>query len=216
MSEPGKFYVLDGPDGCGKSTQAARLTEALRAEGRSVRHLREPGGTALGEGIRALLLDPARTAGEAVDVRVEVLLFFASRLHMVETIVRPALAAGETIVCERFVSSTYAYQACASRLGAELVLDLADRVLPQVFPPDHCFLLDIDPGTALARAMAAGRGADRIEARGLAYHEGVREGFLRYAERFAHSTTVLDVEGLAVDEVAARLRAAVSAVEGRS
>lgn len=205
------FVVLDGPDGCGKTTQARLLAEALRAEGRVVQHLREPGGTPLGEALRAILLAP-RDAEGALDPRAEVLLFFASRCQLVEQRIRPALARGETVVCERYVSSTFAYQARASGVGEDFVLGLARDVLRDAFPPPLTLILDLPAEEGLRRG-AARAAADGIEARGLAYHEAVRRGFLRYAELFPAATKVLEVGGLDVAAVAAGIRATLRSVE---
>src|SRR5262245_33797398 len=121
MESRGRFYVLDGVDGCGKSTQAARLVRALGARaGRMPLHLREPGSTAAGERIRALLLDP----GPELDPAAQVLLFAAARREMLEECVRPALAAGRAVVCERFHPSTFAYQGVGLGVGEERVLAL--------------------------------------------------------------------------------------------
>ncbi|MBL8899416.1 MAG: dTMP kinase [Planctomycetes bacterium] len=207
------FLVLDGPDGCGKSTQARLLVEALRAEGRTVQHLREPGGTPLGEALRELLLT-RREQGFEIAPRAEVLLFFASRCQLLEERVRPALARGETVVCERYVSSTFAYQSRASGAGEELVLGIARAVLAEAFPPPLTLILDLPAEEGLRRSHARA-GADRIEARGLAYHAAVRQGFLRYAELFPSVTRVLPVAGRSVEEVAALVRAALREAEAR-
>jgi dTMP kinase len=207
------FLVLDGPDGCGKSTQARLLVEALRAEGRVVQHLREPGGTPLGEALRDLLLT-RREQGFEIAARAEVLLFFASRCQLIEERVRPALARGETVVCERYVSSTFAYQAQASGVGGELVLSIARTVLGEAFPPPLTLILDLPAEEGLRRSEARER-ADRIEARGLAYHVAVREGFLRYAALFPQQTRVLAVAGRGVSEVAQLVREALREAEGR-
>ncbi|MBK9384500.1 MAG: dTMP kinase [Planctomycetes bacterium] len=207
------FLVLDGPDGCGKSTQAHLLVDALRAEGRVVQHLREPGGTALGEALRDLLLT-RREQGFEIAARAEVLLFFASRCQLLEERVRKALARGETVVCERYVSSTFAYQGQASGVGEELVLAIARAVLGDAFPPSLTLLLDLPAEEGLRRS-AARAGADRIEARGLAYHTAVREGFLRYAAMFPQRTRVLAVAGRSVSEVAVLVREALREAESR-
>lgn len=169
------FLVLDGVDGAGKTTQAARLVASLAAE-RSIAplHLREPGSTALGERLRALLLggdvDPVPAA--------EVLMFAAARRQMLDELVAPALAEGRDVVCERFHASTFAYQAAASGVDERAVLDLLHTWCGAP-APDLEFLLLMDPSEARARR---GGDRDRIERRGLEFQVRVAAGMARYAE----------------------------------
>ncbi len=193
----GRFLVLDGPDGCGKSTQAKRLVERLRSEGRDVLHTREPGGTRTGEAIRALLLDPSR--GE-MTLRAELLLYMASRAQIVEEVLRPALAAGKVIICERYLSSSIAYQGVAGGLGADEVARVGAFATGGL-APDLTVILDIEPGEGLARVA---RGKDRIEGRSLAYHEAVRRGFLDLAAKDPSRYVVVDARG-SEDDAAARV-----------
>jgi len=175
-SPRGRFLVLDGIDGCGKSTQAERLARALSARGTTaVRHLREPGSTALGEGLRELLLGREL----AIFPRAETLLFAAARAQMLEELVGPALARGEHVVCERFHPSTFAYQAVAGGLSEDEVLALLSTWAgaPQ---PDLVLWLDLPLEQALARRGAA---SDRIERRDLDFQRAVARGYARYAER---------------------------------
>ncbi len=174
------FLVLDGLDGCGKSTQARRLTETLGKVRAAVGaqpplHLREPGGTRLGEALRGLLLD----RGQAPRPAVEVLLFAASRRQMLEEAVAPALAAGRDVVCERFHASTFAYQAVAGGQDEEAVLALLECWAGEP-RPDVEWILDLEPEEALARRGGA---RDRIEDLGLAHQRRVAEGYRRYAGR---------------------------------
>lgn len=166
----GRFVVLEGMDGCGKSTQARRLVERLRALGRTVVHTREPGGTPAGERIRALLLDPA--LGE-VDALTEVLLYQAARRQLVMQVVRPALARGEVVVCERWHYATQAYQGAAGGASAQDVAT-SSRLATGGLEPDRAVLLDLDDAGSQARMQ---RERDRIEARGAAYRQRVAEGF---------------------------------------
>lgn len=165
----GRFYVLDGVDGCGKSTQAARLVARLAAEGGRPLHLREPGSTRLGEALRELLLK----GPEDLSPGVEALLVTAARRHMLELVVEPALRDGRDVVCERFHPSTYAYQGVAGGLGGAAVEGLLTGWAGAP-APDLVVLLDLDPELALARR---GPASDRIEARGLAYQRRVAEGY---------------------------------------
>src|SRR6187397_935543 len=134
----GGFVVLDGIDGCGKTTQAAKLVEAWRREsGRETVHLREPGSTKLGEALRGLLLE----RGGELSPAVEALLFATARRQMLDEIVRPALARGAAVVVERFHPSTFAYQGVAGGLGEDAVLDLLERFAGSP-RPDLVILLD--------------------------------------------------------------------------
>ena len=192
----GRFVVLDGVDGCGKSTQAARLAEAL-TEGASAPplHLREPGSTAVGERLRAIALGREFELSPAV----EALLMATARRQMLDELVEPALAAGRDVVCERFHPSTFAYQAVAGGLDEELVIGLLDSWANEP-SPDLIVLLQIDVEAAAERRGAA---ADRMEDKGLAFQVKVAEGYARWAERFPE-TIVVDGTGRP-DEVHARV-----------
>lgn len=168
----GYFFVLDGPDGCGKSTQAKLLSESLRRAGREVVHLREPGSTPFGEALRAVLLSSSLPRGAAA----EVLTFFAARAQLMEECILPAVGRGAVIVCERFVSSTYAYQAAGLGGALELVKALDQLLLTR--QPDLLLVLDIDEQAALARLQ---RERDDIESRSAEFHARVRQGFREYA-----------------------------------
>ncbi len=169
------FVVLDGIDGCGKSTQAERLTARLAQEsGRPVHHLREPGSTRIGEGVRALVLGREY----APTARVETLLFTAARAQTLAELVQPALARGEHVVCERFHPSTFAYQAVAGGLPEADVLDLLERWAGHP-APTHIVLLELSADAARARRAGA---TDRIEDHGLEFQRRVAAGYARYAE----------------------------------
>lgn len=169
-STPGRFVVLEGLDGCGKSTQARRLAERLRALGREVVHTREPGGTPAGERIRALLLDPA--LGD-VDPLCEVLLYQAARRQLVTQVIAPAVARGAVVVCERWHYATAAYQGAAGGADPEAIR-LSSRLATGGMEPDRAVLLDLPADAAIARLD---RPHDRIEGRGAAYRGRVGEGF---------------------------------------
>lgn len=181
--ERGRFVVLDGIDGCGKSTQARRLVETLvTSTGRRTHHLREPGSTALGEALRGLLLSRDHRPGP----KVETLLFAAARAQMLEELVAPALARGEHVVCERFHPSTFAYQAVAGGLDEDLVLGVLHGFANDP-RPDLVILLDLPVRAALARRGSA---TDRIEDKGAAFQERVAAGYRRYAQRVGGSVIV--------------------------
>lgn len=200
-AQSGLFVVIDGIDGCGKSTQAARLATALeRSTGRATLHLREPGSTPLGEHLRDLLLSRELSISPAV----ETLLFAAARRQMLDERVGPARARGDNVVCERFHPSTFAYQAVAGGLSEEGVLSLLHRFANEP-APDVVIVLDLSPEVAATRRA---QNRDRIEDKGLAFQRRVAEGFRRYAARSAH-VTVIDAVGTA-DDVFARVWAEVA------
>lgn len=197
----GRFVVLEGMDGCGKSTQARRLVERLRAQGRTVVHTREPGGTVAGERIRAVLLDPA--LGE-VDPLTEVLLYQAARRQLVTQVVRPALARGEVVVCERWHYATQAYQGAAGGASAEDVRT-SSRLATGGLEPDRAVLLDMDDAGAQARMQ---RERDRIEARSEGYRARVAAGFRDIFRGAPQRMRVVAAAGTP-DEVEARVWEAV-------
>ena len=152
------FVTLEGVDGSGKSTQAALLAEHLAAAGREVVATREPGGTALGERIRGLLLDGDHPAPWA-----EAALFAAARAELAERVIRPSLAAGADVVCDRYLDSSLAYQGVARGLGIDRVLEL--NVAVEDLTPDRTFVLLLDPETAAARAGSSPTAWSRRTAR---------------------------------------------------
>jgi len=168
----GSLIVLEGIDGCGKTTQVAKLEEAL-GKFRQVVRLREPGGTVVGEKIRELLAAPEHSE---MSLRTELLLFMAARAQLAEEKIGPALRGGMVVLLDRYFHSTAAYQGGASGLGVKKVLELVETLR---FPkPDLVVLLDIDPGEAAKRMN---RPADRIEAKGADYQWKVRSTFLKMA-----------------------------------
>ena len=195
MSGPGRFLVLDGIDGCGKSTQAELLCAALAEGGQEPLHLREPGSTAVGERIRAILLDPDLVLSSPV----EALLFAAARRAMLSDLVAPALVQSRDVVCERFHPSTFAYQAVAGGLDEDEVLDLLHTWAGSP-RPDLVILLDLDVNEAARRI---GRPTDRIEAKGLDFLRVVAEGYKRSAALLGRIVTV-DASG-STEEVHARV-----------
>jgi dTMP kinase len=189
--------VLDGMDGAGKSTQARRLVARLSGLGRVVLHTREPGGTPAGERIRGLLLD--RTLGD-IDALTEVLLYQAARRQLVVEVIRPALARGDVVVCERWHYATQAYQGAAGGAGAEDVR-LSSRLATGGLEPHRAILLDVADDAA-QRRMARPR--DRIEARGADYRARVAEGFRRIFAAEPDRLRVVRAEG-GPDEVEQRV-----------
>ncbi len=202
------YFVLEGPDGGGKTTQARRMCAWLGERGHRVRHLREPGSTGLGEGLRRVLLAPE--TGE-LTAAAEALLFSAARAEMIEREVRPALCAGEVVVCERCYLSTWVYQGSAHEHPVELehLRRMTDAAVGETRPA-RVFVLDV-PWT-VRRARRGGGGEDRIEARGEAYHERVRAGYAALAASEAE-VELLDASGDA-DGVHAMLRERLTAWAG--
>lgn len=200
MMERGAFISFEGIDGCGKSTQAAQLARTLEALGLPVMLTREPGGTAISEKIRSILLDPANAEmGDAC----ELLLYEASRAQLVQERLVPALEAGTWVICDRYADSTYAYQAAGRGLDAALVKK-ANALGTQGLSPDLTLLLDMEPAQALARATKGG--ADRLEAAGLAFQDRIRKGYLELAEGEPERIRWVDAQGTE-DEVASRCHA---------
>lgn len=173
------FVTLEGIEGAGKTTQAARLVEALEKRGRRVVAVREPGGTAYGERIREILLapDPDPGTGAAkLDPRAEALLFAAARAQLVGEVIRPALDRGDVVVSDRFIHSSIAYQGAGRDLDSSKV-EAINLFATGGLLPDLVVLLDVDVSLALPRAVAG----DRIHSEQIAFHRRVRQTFLELA-----------------------------------
>lgn len=168
----GRFIVFEGPEGAGKSTQLRLLAARLERAGVVPVVTREPGGTPTGEAIRALLLDPALAIGPLS----EFLLYSASRAEHVDKLIRPALAAGQVVLCDRFVGSSVAYQGHGRGLELALIAEVS-RYATGDLAPDLTLLLDLDPAEGLQRVAARGQ-RDRLEQADLAFHRRVRAGYL--------------------------------------
>jgi dTMP kinase len=170
----GLFFCLDGPDGGGKTTQAARLADWLRARGFGVVTCRDPGGTAVGDRLRTILLDRATTH---LGLRAEMLLYMASRAQLVDEVIRPALDQGQIVVADRFLLANIVYQGYAGGLSVDEVGRVGQAATGGLLP-DLTLLLDVPPEAVRARV---GRARDRIEDRSDDYHTRVRDGYLRTA-----------------------------------
>jgi dTMP kinase len=192
------FVTFEGVDGSGKSTQAALLVEHLTSLGREVEATREPGGTPFGEKIRGLLLD-----GDEPAPWTEAALFAAARAELAERVIRPALAAGTDVVCDRFLDSSLAYQGVARGLGIDRVLELNVGVADLI--PDRTFVLLLDAEVAAARA---GPSPDRMEREDGTFRAAVADGYRQLAERFPERIVVLDGSQPMWD-IAARVREAL-------
>ena len=172
----GKFIVLDGPDGCGKSTQTQLLAEWLQKQDVPAVSFRDPGDTAIGENIRQILLSPEYNA---MSTRTELLLYMASRAQLWAERIAPALEENKCVVLDRWLSSTCAYQGYAGGFGMDKVIKIATDCLERVWP-DLTIILDVDLQTASQRLN---RQLDRMEQKGDGYHQRVREGFLQLAKQ---------------------------------
>ncbi len=189
------FVSFEGADGSGKSTQAELLRAALAGEGRDVVLTREPGGTSLGDDVRALVL-----VGPAMGAWAEAALFAASRAQHVEEVIRPALQRGADVISDRYIDSSLAYQGIARGLGVDAVLDLNLAVTGGLLP-DVTFLLLLDPGVAIGRQAEP----DRLEREGLELQAKVDAAYRELAERFAERIVVIDA-ARAPDEIAREVR----------
>lgn len=170
MSTRGRFIVLEGGEGTGKSTNLGFCADWLAARGMPVVRTREPGGTALGEQLRAVLLNQPMSAD------AETLLMFAARAEHLATVIRPALAAGKWVVCDRFTDATYAYQGGGRGLPAERIATL-EAWTQGALRPDLVLLFDAPPAVGLARAAARAGAQDRFERERTAFWEGVRQAY---------------------------------------
>lgn len=208
----GHFITVEGIDGVGKSTQAALIEAVLDSAGYDVLRLREPGGVKISEQIRAILLDPANA--EMGDV-CELLLYEAARAQLVHQVIRPALAAGKTVVCDRFYDSTTAYQAFADGLDRNMVSQ-ANELAVDGCRPDLTLVFDLPVEDALRRR--SGREAeDRLELKGLEFQERVAAGFRAVAADEPDRVKLIDAGGSIAEVfsgVAAELRSAGLSMSG--
>lgn len=186
----GVFISFEGSEGCGKSTQIARLETRLHDVGIQVLRTREPGGTPAGERIRELLQHLPE--GEGLTAEAELLLFAASRAQLVREVIEPALARGEWIIADRFLDSTTIYQGIGRGLDANAVAAINDFAVGASLP-DLTFLLDMDAARGHARAVEArGDRPDRMEDQPIAFFEAVRKGYLELAEAHRNRIHVID------------------------
>lgn len=171
------FITFEGPEGSGKSTQIRLLAGYLRGRGFSVEVMREPGGTAIGDQIRHVLHDTANTA---MSPTAEVLLYSASRAQLVAERIRPALAAGRVVLCDRYADSTMAYQGYGRGLDLGMLAALTEIATGGLMP-DLTLLLDLDVSDGLSRRRVRGEEMNRLDLEAVAFHERVREGYSRLA-----------------------------------
>lgn len=191
-AQRGKFITFEGLDGCGKSTQLENLAVTLRADGIEVVTAREPGGTAIGERIRAVLLN-SRTAG--LDPHAEMALMFASRAQLIAEVIRPALEAGKWVLCDRFTDSTEAYQGGGRQLGSEVVRRLHELLCGGLWP-ELTILMDSDVASSVKRARRRNQDAaqdeNRFEKENAAFFTRVHQTFLAIAQREPQRVALID------------------------
>lgn len=197
----GKFIVFDGLDGCGKTTQLDILESKLTKQGIAVRRVRDPGGTAIGEQIREILLT---SKGDGMSIRTEMLLYMASRAQLVFEEIKPSLSMGKTVLSDPFTSSTLAYQGAAGGLKLEQIIEVTQTATEGLWP-DLTIILDISVETAMARMQSTvkrggatpqpGLFHDRIENRVADFHHQVREGFLGQIKRFPEKYRFVSAAG---------------------
>jgi dTMP kinase len=197
----GVFITFEGLDGCGKSTQMERLASGLRERGYVVLVTREPGGTTLGEAIRDMLLDPRN---QGMSARAEALLYAAARAHLVHEVIRPALADGQVVLCDRYLDSSLAYQGYGRGLGFADILGLNVWATEGLFP-DLTLFLDLDDSLRSGRLAAV---PDRLEAEDEDFHRRVADGFRALLVEHPHRIRRVDARGSEA-EVQERVRALV-------
>lgn len=186
--ERGKFITLEGGEGAGKTTQATRLQAILEKAGIEAVTTREPGGTFGAEAIRDLVLSGTH---ERWSGMTELLLMYAARLDHVHKLIKPALARGAWVICDRFSDSSIAYQGYARGLGEERVSAVHTLVM-EGFAPDLTILFDIDPILALKRVQTRGEDLSRFDTEDLDFHKTLRKGFLEIAERESNRVKIVD------------------------
>ncbi|MHB1514281.1 MAG: dTMP kinase [Acidiferrobacteraceae bacterium] len=183
----GLFITLEGIEGAGKTTAMAALERYFTERGRTCLRTREPGGTALGEHIRAWLLDRSSSA----QANTEALLVFAARAQHLAEVIQPALASGQVVLCDRFTDATYAYQGAARGLGFERIAVL-EQWVQGTLRPDLTFLLDITVAGGAERVAGRGDAPDRFEREPPGFFEQVRAGYLKRAAEEPHRIRIID------------------------
>jgi dTMP kinase len=197
---PGRFISIEGTDGAGKTTQIGFIAEYLRTRAIPFVQTREPGGTALGEAIRELLLGRDDLAASA---RSQLLLVFAARNQHLEELVRPALARGDWVVCDRFTEATYAYQGGAGGIGFPAISTIENWVQGSL-RPDLTLLLDLPVEDGLARVRQRGQSRDRFDTLEVAARHRIREAYLRLADDHPERIVLVDARP-AMEEVSAQI-----------
>ena len=201
----GIFITFEGPEGCGKSTHSRLLCGFLKKRGYDCLLTREPGGTKAGEEIRRILL---HSDGVKISDLTELFLFEAARAEIVEEMIKPSLAKGKVVICDRFGDATVCYQGYAGGIDIHSIERL-NTVATDGVVPDITILLDIDTITGLGRAKS--KGTDRMEKKEIAYHKRVRAGYLRLAKTYPGRIKIVKVDG-SIEEVQRHVRREVERV----
>lgn len=196
----GKFITIEGPEGSGKSTHSRLLCGYLRRRGLKVLHTREPGGTKVGEVLRGILLDKKN---KGISDECELFLFLAARAQIAGEVIRPALARGYTVVCDRFHDATVAYQGYGAGLSIKLI-GSAGRLATGGLKPDLTILLDVETKVGLERAGVK----DRMETKSLRFHKRVRQGYLKIAKNEPRRIKVIRTSDAAVADIQDKIRRA--------
>jgi dTMP kinase len=196
------FFVFDGVDGAGKSTQIKQFLPWLESQGREVVACKDPGSTILGEELRRLLLERHQIP---IAMRSEMMMFTTARTQLVEELIRPALASGKSVALDRYIFSTVVYQGHAGLLDPNEIWTV-NRIATNGLMPDLTFIFDLSPARAFERLQKrVSEGLDRMESRGLDYFEKVRAGYLREAERWHTGVEIIDSDRPA-EEIQAEIR----------
>ncbi len=198
------FITFEGIEGSGKTTQMAPVVDFLKERGIDCIMTREPGGTSIGKKIRAILMDPENTGMFPVT---ELLLYAADRIQHVQEVILPALKAGKTVVCDRFLDSTVVYQGYSRKLDIEIIQKIHGLIMGEL-SPDLTFLLDLPPAVGLARAWeqinngSRSNAETRFESELLTFHEAVRAGYLELARREPERFVIIDATAKPTDVTA--------------
>lgn len=182
------FITLEGPDGSGKTSQVPPLVEYLKSEGIPVLPLREPGGTEISEQIRQVIMTLKNTG---MNPRTEILLFLAARAQLVAEVIRPALAEGKVILCDRYADSTLAYQGYGHRVDLDILRSMLDFATGRLYP-DLTLLLDIETELGLARKRRAGGEWNRLDAYDIDFHRRVRQGYFELVASDPQRWVIID------------------------
>lgn len=185
----GRFITFEGCEGVGKSRQISYVKEFLESRGAPFILTREPGGPAISEKIRKIILDAENSA---MTAECEALLYAAARVQHVREVIAPALAAGKTVLCDRYIDSSFAYQAYARGLGEKFVREI--NAFAMCYMPDVTLFLDLEPEAAFRRKGGADK-ADRVELSGLDFHKKVYEGYLAVAAEYPERVVRIDCRG---------------------